>query len=170
MAWQSPGDDFELQRLEAPEVRVFRDDHRRLFLSLGKHALHENVAVARAFPLTAADSSVFFLDAEGRQIGYIESLDSLDADSRSVLDEELDLKYFTARVRAILGVTSSHGITTWDLETDRGRRVVHLRDRSDIRRLPPRRAVMTDAHGMRYEIPDTGALDERSLGFFEAES
>ncbi len=166
----TPDIDLQLRELDAAELEVWRDDHNRLFVSEGKLALYEDVRAVRAFPLTMPTTAVFIVDSEGKEIGYVNNLERLAPQSRSVLEEELALKYFTTRIRSIIDVKSSHGVTTWELDTERGHRCIHVRDRNDIRRLPGRRAVMTDAHGMKYEIVDSSALDDKSQALFEAES
>ena len=55
------------------------------------------------------------------------------------------------------------------METDRGFRSTHLRDRSDVRSLPDGRIILTDVHGVKYEIPGVDSLDERSRALLESE-
>ena len=100
----------------------------------------------------------------------IEDLADIDPDSRQMLIEEIDVTYLITSIRAIQAVQSRHGVTTWQLDTSRGFRMAHLKDRSDIRRLPGRRVILTDVHGMRFEIADTDKLDLRSQALLEAEA
>jgi hypothetical protein len=162
-------------------------DPRRLHLSrdqFGKLAIHlegdgessesdvkslEGLKAVRAFPLTAPTRHISLHDQEGCEVGVIEDADELDETSRRVLDEELEMAYFTPQVLGVRAVTSMHGMTTWELETDRGLKTVYVRDRNDIRRLKGRRVVMTDVHGVKYDIPDWTALDQRSVDLLEQE-
>jgi hypothetical protein len=112
---------------------------------------------------------VSLMDPEGREIGVIRDVGELDAESRQVLLDELAMVYLSTRVLAIKSINSRWGVGTWELETDRGPRSAHLRDRGDVRALPDGRIILTDVHGVKYEIADPSALDEKSRSFIESE-
>jgi len=62
------------------------------------------------------------------------------------------------------------GVTTWELETDRGSRTAHVKERSDIRPMPDGRIMLTDVDGVKYEIPPMEELDERSRTCLQIEA
>lgn len=159
----------EFTKLDASAIALRRDAFHRLCLEYeGK--TWEGVKPVRPFPLSAPQSCVFFLDAEGGQIGYIVDVAALNRDSRVTLDEEMALLYFSTRVNVIRSVKSRHGVTTWQFETERGEKTVYVKDRNDIRTLSGRRVIFSDTNGMRFEIADTDRLDERSRALLEAET
>ena len=158
----------EFNHLPPAQVRLNRDTYHRLVLNLAG-AVYESVRPIRPFPLTAPESCVFLIDKDGREIGLVEQVGALEPGSRDLLREVLALEYLSVRILSVRSVKSRHGVTTWDLRTDRGDRIAHVKDRSDVRKLPGNRVLMTDTDGMRYEIPDTGKLDERSLALLESE-
>lgn len=160
----------EFRQLTPDSVELSRDPHNRLRLSLTDGDTFDEVKPVRAFPLTSPSTCVFLLDSEGDEIGLIEDIDQLPEDSRDTLNEELSLEYFMTRVVSINSVKSRHGVTTWDLETDRGRRTIHVKDRNDIRKLSARRVMFTDVEGMRFEVPDAEKLDDRSQALLDAET
>jgi hypothetical protein len=156
--------------LDPRSTRISRNAFGRLVLTVaGGVDQFEDVRPIRAFPLSAPDRDVSLTDAEGREIGVIPDVNALDPESRQTLVEELDTVYLSTRVHAIKSVQSQYGVGTWELETDRGPRTAYLRDRGDVRALPDGRIILTDVHGVKYEIADPGALDERSRSFIEAE-
>jgi len=159
---------FEPRYLDVRDLRLFRDDFGKLHLQVGGRK-YKGVRPVRLFPISAPNQEIAFQDAEGKEIGILKEMKALDADSRRCLDEELELIYFVPRVTAIKGVISRHGTTTWDLETDRGPRRIHVKDRSDIRRLPGRRVLLVDVFGLKHDIPDYTQLDERSRALLEQE-
>jgi len=159
----------ETRLLDPREVTVRRDDFDRLNLRVGTEE-HPNIHVRRAFPLTAPEGYLVFLDAEEQEIGILPDLQGMDRDSRRVIEEELELTYFTPRVLRILSAQSRHGVTAWELDTDRGLRKIYVRDRTDIRHITPTKVVFVDMHGVKYEIPDVRRLDDASLRRLEAES
>jgi len=156
--------------IDPRSARIARNAFGRLVLTLGMGVDEfEDVHPLRAFPLSAPERDVSLMDADGQEIGVIRDVGELDADSRRVLLDELELVYLTTRVVAIRNVDSKYGVGTWELETDRGPRSAHLRDRGDVRALPDGRIILTDVHGVKYEIADPQALDEKSRSFIEAE-
>jgi hypothetical protein len=84
--------------------------------------------------------------------------------------QELDLTHLTVQVLAVRAIESRFGMTSWKLETTRGFRVAHLKDRSQVRWLPDGRVILTDVLGMRFEIRDVDELDDRSKALLETES
>jgi len=136
----------------------------------GSEATYEGVRPVRAFPFTAPEEQIALIDAEDREIGMIRDLDELDPASREAILSELAVAYLVPRVTAIRSVRSRFGVTTWDLETDRGPRVAHVKERTDIRLLPDGRTMLIDVHGVQYEIPPRDELEERSRFWLDIES
>ena len=159
----------EFTRLSGAKVRLSRDAFQRLALDY-EDGRWEKVRPMRPFPLSARDACVFFLDAEGNQIGYVKDAGELPQEAASLLEEELALLYFSTRVQSIQSVKSRHGVTTWRFATERGDATVHVKDRNDIRTLPGRCVIFTDTNGMRYQIANSDRLDDRSQGLLEAET
>src|SRR2546421_2492808 len=156
--------------LDPRSVRISRNPFGRLVLRVGMGVDEfQDVHPTRAFPLSAPDKDISLADTEGREIGVIRDINELDRESRDVLFDELEIVYLGTRVQAIKSITSNYGISTWEMETDRGPRSTHLRDRSDVRSLPDGRIVLTDVHGVKYEIPGVDSLDERSRALLESE-
>ena len=161
--------DQELRILDPEQVKLERDAFGRLALTVGEEA-YQTVRPARCYPVSAPDEHVAIFDGEDRQIGLIEDVRQLRRSAREVLSDELALIYLTARVLAVRSVTGLHNLTTWEFETDRGPRTVYVKDRADIRRIPPRRVILTDVNEMRFEIPDTAKLDVRSAALLGSEA
>ncbi|NLF37911.1 DUF1854 domain-containing protein [bacterium] len=147
-----------------------RDAFNRLDLAIEGGETFNDVRALRAFPLSSPASCIVFKTAQGTEIGVMDDMRKLPRASRKLLEGELELAYFTTRVTAISSVSSKHGFTTWDFETDRGRCTVYVRDRTDIRWLAGGRLIFTDVNGMKFEIPSVDAIDERSQALLEAET
>lgn len=159
----------EAPYLDPRALRIYRAPFGDLCLTLAGRE-YQSIRPVQAFPLTGRGSNIAFLDSEGKEIGILADLRSLDAESRQVLADALTMAYFMPRVRAILNVQSRYGISTWTLETDRGRAIAQVKDRSDIRTLADGRIILSDVHGIKYEIRDLGALDERSRSYLDSET
>ena len=159
----------ELGLLPPSGVKLQRDAFGRLSLTVAGKT-YEAVRPVRCYPLDAPDRYVAILDSDDQQIGLIEDVAQLSASTRQVLADELALIYLTTQVLAIRSVKSGPGLTTWEFETDRGVRQAHVTARHDVRRMLPRRVILTDATDMRFEIPDTAKLDARSTALLDGET
>lgn len=121
------------------------------------------VQIARAFPLSDPERYIGLRDEKDKDIGMFATLTGLDAESRRILDEELNRRYFLPRVVNVVSVKEEYGTITWQVDTDKGRRthfVQNLRD--STQELTPGRFLITDKDGNRFEIPDVEKLDSKS--------
>jgi hypothetical protein len=159
---------FDLILLDPAEVRLFRTGGSvvRLELSdpqVGAPRSYVRVTVARAFPLSDPDHYIGLRDGKDQDIGMLRSLDGLDADSRALAEEELTRRYFLPKILRVNDVKEEFGITTWDVETDKGPRTFNVRHMRDaVQSLTPTRVLVTDSEGNRWEFPDVRTLDDKS--------
>lgn len=164
---------FDLIILDPSKVRLFRTGGSvvRLELSdpqVGEPRSYLKVAIARAFPLSDPEHYIGLRDGADRDIGMLRSLDALDRESRAIAEEELVRRYFMPQVIRVRDVKEDFGLTTWDVETDKGLRtfvVRHLRDA--VQSLSATRILVTDIEGNRYEFPDVRRLDDKSYAILQ---
>jgi hypothetical protein len=155
--------------LNPRQTRISRDPHGRLSLQTAGEEPINGLKAVRAFPLTAPSRLISLMDDEGHEVAVIADSRQLPEESQRILEEELEVTYFMPQVLRIRTVTGIHGMTTWELETDRGNTTAYVRDRNDIRRLPGGRVVLVDVHGIKYDIPNWHNLDPRSAELLEQE-
>jgi len=134
--------------------------------------VYEDVQFARAFPLSHANEYISVLRREERdkfvEVGMFHTLEGMPDDSRRILDEELDRRYFTPVIEKIYSLTEEYGQHRWDVLTDRGRRVFYVRNwRDNVHELSPVRYLIVAVDGSRYEIRDLDALDAASRAQLE---
>ncbi|MCW5947833.1 MAG: DUF1854 domain-containing protein [Fimbriimonadales bacterium] len=124
--------------------------------------------VHRCFPFSAPDAFVSIQDGAAKEVGMLATLDGLDADSRRVLDAELDKRYFTPIIRRIVSLKQEASMWRWEVDTQRGRADFYVRGvRDSIHEIAPRRWQILGMDGQRYEIRDFDSLDSRSQTLFE---
>ena len=70
-------------------------------------------------------------------------------------------------VTRILNVSSRVEPSRWEIDTDRGRTQLVLKNSEDVRRLGEKRAVIRDDQGIRYLVPDWTRLDAHSRKILE---
>jgi hypothetical protein len=150
-----------------PAFALHHDAWGRLVLTDDAGHQHVGVEPVRAFPITDPRHGLALCDADGHELVWIDDLDALLPPLRAVLEEDLARREFVPVLRRILAVSAPVEPSEWEVETDRGRTRFVLNSEDDVRRLGDRRALIVDAHGIRYLIPDTEALDATSRRLLE---
>jgi hypothetical protein len=145
-----------------PHFTLHHDAFGRLVLTDDPGRVFPAVEVVRAFPISDPRRCISVCDAEGHELIWIDELDAVPEPTRRVIEEELARREFVPVVRRILRVSAPVEPSEWDVETDRGRTHFVVNSEDDVRRLDGRRAMIIDANGVRYLIPDTRALDAGS--------
>jgi len=133
-------------------------------LTLSDDRSYLRVHVVRAFPLTKLDKFIGLFDAiSGREIGMLKTLRDFDPQTRTLLQQELDKRYFIPKIRKITQAKKEFGTIYWTVDTDRGTRDFILRGiRDSIHEVEPGRYLISDVDGNRFEIPQLADLDARS--------
>lgn len=127
----------------------------------------ERIFLSRAFPFDMPRDYISVLDKDKKEIGFIRSLDDFDEPQRSMLERELDAKYYTPTIKKIYSVKERYGFSYWRCDCEFGEKSFTLQDtyRSIIKSSNPdgsERLFILDVDGNRYEIPDVEALDRQS--------
>ena len=155
---------FELRILDPRKIRIFRAAGIPR-LTLQDDRSWAKVSVARAFPLSDPKHYIGFLDGAGKDVGLLHDPDQLDPESRKLVEEELEKRYFVPIVERVSSVKEEFGTIYWTVETDRGAKEIVVRNlRDNLQELAQGRVIITDADGNRFEFPDINKLDNKSLG------
>jgi hypothetical protein len=136
-----------------------QDPWGRLVLTEPDGQKHVGVVPVRAFPIGRPNGWLVLCDAEGRELRCIEDVASLPQGLRDLLEGELARREFVPVIRRVRSVSSYLEPAEWEVDTDRGPTRFVLRTEDDVRRLGPYRALILDAQGVRYLVPDTRELD-----------
>jgi hypothetical protein len=159
---------FDLVLLDPIRVTLFRTGGSSVRATvtdpiLGADRSYLRVHIARAFPLSMQDRYIGLRDGDDKDIGMLVTLDGLDTASRSLVDEELERRYFVPQVQRVVSVKEEFGNVTWEVETDKGpRRFIVQNIRESVQEITPTRVLVTDKDGVRYEFPDVRLLEPRS--------
>ncbi len=164
---------FDLVFLDPAHVRCFRTGGSALRATisdpvLGPERSWLRVQVARAFPLRAPLDFIGLRDGKDSDIGMLRDLQELDPETRSLIESELDRRYFLPKVIKVRSVRREFETVTWDVETDRGPRVFHVQNlREAVQDLGAGRIVITDRSGNRVEFPDIRRADRETRSVLE---
>jgi hypothetical protein len=144
------------------EFRLWRDPFGRLVLQLADGSEHVGVVPVRAFPIAAPDEGLALVGADGRELAWVDRIDTLPAEQRGLLEEDLASREFVPRILAIRAVSSFATPSTWSVDTDRGPTELVLKGEEDIRRLARGTLLIADRDGVHYLVRDLNALDRSS--------
>jgi hypothetical protein len=147
--------------------RLREDEAGRLVLTGPDGREVVGVEPVRAFPLSAPRRGISLTDPTGAEVHWVADLDELPPEARAPLERRLARYEFIPIILRVLSVSAAVEPSEWEVETDRGRAVFSLQSEEDVHQLSETRALITDAHGVRYLIPDVGRLDAGSRRWLE---
>ena len=139
----------------------------RLVFRDGGGREHADVTPVRGFPISSPDYGVSICDDNGHELLWIERLADLPAAAREILEADLAQREFMPVLQRIERISANSEPCEWEVVTDRGPTRFVLKIDEDVRRLDDRRAMVTDANGVSYLIPDLAALDAGSRRYLE---
>jgi hypothetical protein len=149
------------------DFQLDHDAFGRLVLTMPDGQRHVGVHPVRGFPISEPRLGIAVCSAEGRELVWIEDLDQLSAATRDKLEAELAEQEFLPKITRIFRVSLQTNPCQWEVDTDRGRTQFILKSEDDVRRLENHGALVTDAHGVRYLIPNSETLDRHSQRILE---
>ncbi|MBO4324902.1 MAG: DUF1854 domain-containing protein [Lachnospiraceae bacterium] len=128
---------------------------------------YDRIRVVRSFPFTDRNRyiSIRTIDEKSKEIGMIKNLETdVDSETRKMLEEQMDIRYFTPIIKKINNIKDEYGHAYFDVETDQGpcKFVIYMNS-SSVVNLSDVRLLISDLDGNRFEIPDYTKLSAREL-------
>lgn len=141
--------------LDQARVKLFRGPHGEFRLELRDDRCYLNCRAAWCFPFSNRRYYVALFDGLKGEIGVLRDPYELDPESRRVLEEMLDRRYFVPIIERVKSIREEYGVVYWSVETNYGPRDFVCRGmRDSVTELPDGRLIITDVDGNRFEIPD----------------
>ena len=157
----------KVRYLERDDFTLFKTDGGGLRLTLTNERSFLRVKARLCFPLTHPTGYVSLRDGLDEEIGLIRDLSEQRKCYRRWIEEDLELCYFTPRVKSIKSIRQRFGGLEWQLTTDRGRkRIITKGVRDTMTEVQIGRYIIDDVDGNRYEI-FTDKLDDVSRRWIE---
>jgi len=155
------------QQYDLDDVEFDHDTFGRLILIDAEGRKHIGVDPVRAFPLSDPKRSISIINAEGVEVLWVADLELLRPRIRQTLLDELSRREFMPIIERIEHVSSTNDPSQWQVRTDRGATQFLLKGDDDVRRIGAHGAMLIDATGTRYLVPDTRTLDSASRRVLE---
>lgn len=137
-----------------------RDTFGKLVMTAEDGQVFEGVAPVRAFPIQSPDEGISLVLGNGKEVAWIERLDTLPEPARSLLQEELEGREFMPEIERVKSVSSFATPCTWHVDTDRGETQFVLKGEEDIRRIGATSLLIADNHGIHFLIRDMFNIDK----------
>jgi hypothetical protein len=150
-----------------PAFDLHHDAWGRLVLVEEGCKEHVGVEPVRGFPISDPHRGISLCDAEGHELVWLENLDEVPESLRRLLEESLARREFLPVLQRVLKISTLVEPSAWEVETNRGQTRFILNNEDDVRRLDDHRALVIDANGIRYLIPDLRSLDASSRRMLE---
>jgi hypothetical protein len=148
--------------MNAQDFQLSRNAFGHLTLTTAEGDVHEGVVPVRAFPIAAPDDGISLVSNDGRELVWIDQLDSLPPTVRQLIEEELSGREFMPEIQQLHEVSTFATPSTWRVTTDRGDTSFVLRGEEDIRRVHGGSLLIADSHGIQFLIRNPRALDRHS--------
>ena len=130
------------------------------------------VKFIRLFPFSDPNRFISVRDSSQNdmEIGVIENLDFIDEKQRTLIEEQLDLYYFTPIITKVLGVKDEYGYAYFHVMTDHGECKFTINMGANaVTKLSAERLIITDIDGNRFEIKcvtELSVKEQRKLDLF----
>ncbi len=132
----------------------------------------DRVQVIRLFPFTDPHRfiSIRTVEERSKEIGVIEDLTKLSKPTRQLLEQQMNLHYFTPIIEKIIDIKDEYGYAYFHVMTDRGecRFTINMGGNAVVS-LSDTRLLITDLDENRFEIPNVLKLsqkEQRKLDLF----
>lgn len=169
---EEPDANYDLILLDPAHVTLFRTGGSTVHATItdpqiGAERSYRIVRIARAFPLSKPFEYIGLRNGDDKDIGMLQTLAGMEPESRRIVDEELNRRYFVPKVLRVIHLKEEFGNFAWNVETDKGPRTFVVPNmRESAIEVSPNRVLVTDKDGVRYEFPDISRLDAKSQALF----
>ncbi len=119
--------------------------------------------VKRAFPMSRPQEFLSIQSGDNKEVGILRTLEGLEPNSRRLIEQELDRRYFTPVIERIDSLKMEAGMWRFMAQTQRGPADFFVRNwRDNAHEITVGRWQIQSVDGARFEIADLEALDPKS--------
>lgn len=154
----------ELRYVTAKDVRIMdRPGSVGIRIEIEGDRTILNAEIRRTFPLATPNDLLSIRDGSGGEVAILETLEGLDAASRTLAERELDRRYFTPVITRIHSLKQEAGMWRFLVDSQRGEADFYVRNwRDSAHELTHGRWHITTVDGARFEIHNLESLDPKS--------
>ena len=142
-----------------------KDAFGNLELVWSDHPVIERVTPVRPFPFSDPEDGLSFVDSDGHEVLWLDSINDLNTADRTLVDDALAVREFMPVITRIDSVSSFNTPSTWQVQTAQGKTQLVLKGEEHIRRINGmggNNLLISDNHGVQFLIKDVSQLDKHS--------
>lgn len=147
------------QPKNSQHLRFSLDARGRLVATDAQAREHVGVTLIRLFPITDPNNWIAVFDSHGHELGCIESCQTLPSECGDAVAKALTESEFVPIIKRVLHISGNDPPCRWEVETDRGTTELIITDEKNLRRISTWRVLISDAHGIRFLVPDVRQLN-----------
>lgn len=117
-------------------------------------ASYKRVVFHRSFPFSDPSHFISVREPEGKELGMILDMAALPKETRELLEEQMNYRYFSPVIQKIVDIKEEYGYSYWQVITDRGAVRFTVPMGGNVLRAGEFRLFITDIDGNRFEVPD----------------
>jgi hypothetical protein len=153
---------FEVNEL-TPDNTIFKRTPGGFISLKYNKSEYDRVAVYRAFPFTEPLRFISIRDItpKSEEIGLITDLAEWPEDTRNMILEQLNIRYFVPSILKITDIKEEFGFAYWEVETDKGSMRFTTSIWNPIIRIGDKKLLVNDLDSNRYEIQDYSKLSRK---------
>jgi hypothetical protein len=141
-------------------LRLSRRQDGQYAAEWGAH--HVVVQVTRCFPWTEPGRHISLRDADERELCFVNQLEDLDPESRTVLQQALAEVSFVIEITGIEALQEEYEIRTWRVHTVQGSRSFQTKRDEWPQEMPNGGLLIRDVAGDLFFIRQLDGLDAES--------
>ena len=135
------------------------------FVTLKYHGKeYQRVLFFRCFPFSAPGEyiSVRTEEDNNKEIGIIVTIHDFDKQTKTIVEEQLALRYFIPQIQTIYEIKEQHGYSYWHVNTNKGECRFTV-DQNGVSKLSENHLLVSDVDGNRFELCDVTSLSAKEL-------
>ena len=150
-------------------MKLDKDSSEQLMVTTPDGMVHCPVTVVRAFPMSShTDENISIINASGKEIIWLETLNSLTPAEQGLIREALVHSNRFHKIARVHSISSSNVPCTWRVETLHGDLEFTLENEEDITCLNNDLFLIKDNKEFFYMLPHGSSLDRKSLKLVES--
>lgn len=105
---------------------------------------------------------------DNKEVGMIQSIDDFPAETASLLEEQIRVRYYTPSITKVIKIREEFGYSYWETETTAGAcRFTVRAGGTNVKPVTDCKLLITDVNGNRFVIEDVEQLSDKEYRMVE---
>lgn len=128
----------------------------------------DSVYLHCSFPHSHPDQFISVRTDDHKELGIIRSLDVFPDSVQELLQQYIQIRYYTPKIRKVVKVEEEFGYSYWETETESGVYRFTVRSGSgNVKMITDQKLLITDVDGNRFMIENIAEVSEKEFRMIE---